>query len=554
VTGSRELRRLEVAWGVVLLVALAHRLGLFLVHRADLDAYVAANASWYTYQNLPREMLRDHLWRSLLYLQQTPPASNLLMGIALKWFSWPLGCAYALIWSQSLVCILAALVLVHLLAMLYPGRTILWTSVGILFVLNTDLVVLEYNSSGQTIYGPLTMLMLLVLVDRLLALRRSAGMWDALAIGVTMGLLVLTRPSWSFFSVVCLMLVGAIAPSHRGRAVLGCLLPIAFLQGGWALKNWLVFGLFSLTTTTWGGMQARVGLTHSGLSDEFARFEREQVTLERGYPVWKVITAMGDPMGRLAFPKDIGARDETIEHAMGMPNPFLNTLTFREMCAQDERVILDFARAHPGAILRKWWAGYRVFWQPIANYGNQFVDLFAVGNHLVDTFDLPGLVGQLAAGTLPDTQYVVQGSFPLVAEKTAPITRTPTNLYTLRWLEPFVLVLNLVGVHLLVPLIGLLWLVRLARGDPGPTPAIVSLRLLALVLVTILYGYLAVLVNVVETKESMRYRLEVEPLIWLATLLAATELARLARRSEPASGRSFDDHQAAERRHARNHG
>jgi hypothetical protein len=553
VTGSRELRRLEVAWGVVLLVALAHRLALFLVHRADLDAYVAANASWYTYQNLPREMLRDHLWRSLLYLQQTPPASNLLMGIALKWFSWPLGCAYALIWSQSLICILAALVLVHLLAMFYPGRTILWTSVGILFVLNTDLVVLEYNSSGQTIYGPLTMLLLLVVLDRLLALRRTARMRDALTVGIAMGLLALTRPTWSLFSAVCIVLVGAIAPSHRRRAVLGCLLPIAFLQGGWAIKNWLVFGVFSLTTTTWAGMNARVGLTYS-LGDELARFEREQVTVERGYPVWKVVTAMGDPMGRLAFPKDIGARDEAIEHAMGTPNPLLNTLTFREMCAQDERAILDFARAHPAAILRKWWAGYQVFWQPIANYGSQFVDLFRVGNHLVETFDVPELIAQLAAGTLPDTAYVVHGSSPLVSEKTAPITRTPTNLYTLRWLEPLILVLNLVGVHLLVPLVGVLCLVRWTRGDGGPTSAVVSLRALALVLVTTFYGYLAVLVNVVETKESMRYRLEVEPLIWLATLLAATELARLARRSEPASGRSFDDHQAAERRQARNHG
>src|SRR5262249_12843375 len=153
-------------------------------------------------------------------------------------------------------------------------------------------------------------------------------------------------------------------------------------------------------------------------------------------------TAMGDPMGRLAFPKDIGARDEAIERAMGMPNPFVNTLTFREMSAQDERAILDFARAHPLAIVRKWWAGYRVFWQPIANYGSQFVDLFTVRNHLVDTFDLPGLVRQLAAGTLPDTAYVMHGSPPLVPEKTAPITRTPTNLYTLRWLEPLILVSN----------------------------------------------------------------------------------------------------------------
>ena len=97
-----ERRRLRVASAIVLLVGLAHRVVLFLLHRGQLDALIDANANWYTYQNLPREMLGPHLLRSLLYLQQTPPASNLFMGPALTWFSWPVGCAYALIWLQTL--------------------------------------------------------------------------------------------------------------------------------------------------------------------------------------------------------------------------------------------------------------------------------------------------------------------------------------------------------------------------------------------------------------------------------------------------------------------
>jgi len=124
---------------LVVLVALAQPAALFLLHRADLDAFVDANASWYSYQNLPREMLRDHLLRSLLYLQQTPPASNLFMGLALRWFSWPAGVAYSLNWLQTVVCVLGAVVLMHVLALLYPGRAILWTVIGLLFLLNTDL-------------------------------------------------------------------------------------------------------------------------------------------------------------------------------------------------------------------------------------------------------------------------------------------------------------------------------------------------------------------------------------------------------------------------------
>jgi hypothetical protein len=84
-----ERRRLRVAWTIVVLVGLAHRVALFMLHRGQLDALIDTNASWYTYQNLPREMLGSHLLRSLLYLQQTPPASNLFMG---------------LIWLISLIC------------------------------------------------------------------------------------------------------------------------------------------------------------------------------------------------------------------------------------------------------------------------------------------------------------------------------------------------------------------------------------------------------------------------------------------------------------------
>src|SRR5262249_46374536 len=160
-----ERRRRAVAYGIVFVVALTQRAAVFLVHRARLDAYIDANASWYTFQHLPREMLGDHLFRSLVLLQQTPPASNLLMGLALKWFSWPTGVAHAMIGMEAAVSILTALVLVHLIATLYPRRVALWVAVGLLFVLNNDLIVIEYASMGQLIYGPLAMLFSLLVVD-----------------------------------------------------------------------------------------------------------------------------------------------------------------------------------------------------------------------------------------------------------------------------------------------------------------------------------------------------------------------------------------------------
>jgi hypothetical protein len=212
---------------------------------------------------------------------------------------------------------------------------------------------------------------------------------------------------------------------------------------------------------------------------------------------------------------------------MGMDNPLTNTVTFRTTCAMDQRLFLEFVRANPGTMAKKWVRAYRVFWQPIANYGQMFVDLFAVGNHLTDSFDLRNVVAQLRAGTLPDTQYVTSGLHDPWHPSDAP-GPTPTSLYTVRWLEPFILVLNLISVHVLLPLLAIWWLA--SRLPRPPSDRFDPLRMSALLVAVIFYGYLAALVNLVETIENMRYRLEVEPMIWLISLICVTELTGILRR------------------------
>ena len=43
----------------------------------------------------------------------------------------------------------------------------------------------------------------------------------------------------------------------------------------------------------------------------------------------------------------------------------------------------------------------------------------------------------------------------------------------------------------------------------------------------VVYLYLAGVVNLIETTENTRYRLEVEPVIWVITLICLGELGRL---------------------------
>jgi hypothetical protein len=521
-TEMGERRRLIVAWSIVLGAAIAHRLALFLLHRTDLDAFIAANGVWYIQFYFPREMLQDHLLGAMLLLQQTPPVPNLLMGLALKGFAWPAGVAKLMMGLQSLLSILTAAVLVHLLAVLYPRRVVLWIAFGLLFVLNTDLVVLEYFGMGQTIYEPIAMLCTLVMLDALVRLRRSGRLRCAAAAGLAAGLLVLARATWYLFPIPLLLLVAGLAPARRVRAVLACLVPVLVLQGGWALKNYAVYGVLSPATSTWGGLHALAGLRAAGMSQEFEDFRRGSERAAETSPSPESLSA-----------QEIRDREAWVQRTLGLSIPILNTLGLRTAFAQNQREFFRFVRARPGTMLRKWWKAYHIFWQPIANYGQQYVDLFVVSNRITNPFDLPGIVRQLLAGTLPDVQYVASGSHPLVSldpkDKLSPHRLAPTSLYTVRWLEPFALMLELVGVHVLLPLVGIVWLAdRVRRGWSAP-PLFDPLRMAALLVGATFYAYLAGLVNLVETSENMRYRLEVEPIIWVMTLICITELARLLR-------------------------
>jgi hypothetical protein len=517
-----ERKRLVVAWSIVLGAAIAHRLALFLLHRADLDAFIEANGVWYIFQYLPREMLRDHLVRAMLLLQQTPPVPNLLMGLALKGFAWPAGVAKALIELQSLASILTATVLVHLLSVLYPRRVVLWTVIGLLFVLNTDLVVLEYNNMGQVMYEPLNMLAALVILDALVGLRRTGRLRYAVAASVTTGLLVLARATWYLFPLLCLLLVAALAPARRMRAVLACLVPILVLQGSWAVKNYAVYGVLSPATSAWGGLHALAGLRNAGFEKEF----------EDSRQAWRAAGLQLPPVTSLSS-QEISDRDAEVERRLGLSNPLMNTLGWRIVLATDQRDFVHFVRTHPGTMLRKWWKAYHMFWQPIANYGRWWVSLFVVSSRISDPFDFAGIIRQLRAGTLPDVQYVASGSHPHLSpdekDQVSPYRLTPTSFYTFRWIEPVALMLEIVGTHLLLPLVGVLWVVDRVRRGRSAAPLFDPLRMAALLVGATLYGYLAALVNLVETAENMRYRLEVEPVVWVMTLICITELASLLR-------------------------
>ena len=156
-TRSRE-------WPAVVLiiaVGLGHRAWLLWRSRATLAALWADNPDTYQPHHAPIELLRDHLGVALLYLQQTPPMSNLILGLMLRVLPWPRATMFGLIAMQGLITMLTALLLQRLVLGLFPGRIVFATLVALAFLFDTDVLVIEYNTFGQLFYENLGMLLVL---------------------------------------------------------------------------------------------------------------------------------------------------------------------------------------------------------------------------------------------------------------------------------------------------------------------------------------------------------------------------------------------------------
>lgn len=486
---------------------------MFHRHRAALDALAEANHDWYTGQQLPIEMLRDHLLGSMLLLQQTPPVPNVVMGIVLDYFTWPTGVSAALVGLQALLSVATAVMMARILLALYPGRAALAAAVGAAFVLNTDLVVIEYNSLGQTFYEIVAMLLGVCLAGALLDLHRTGRARHSLAAGLSVALLALTRATWSFFSLPALALVLWLVRSDRRRHAALFLAPVLLLHGGWAVKNWAVYGILSPVTSTWTGWNLANGVRGAGFADSFRDFVAARPDLR--------CFAADVSKGMPEVDERLRERDRRIEERFGMANARFNTLAMRELLAECERSVRQFALYAPGQMALKTARAYRLFWLPPANYGRFFLGLFAVENRLDRGLSPARIVDLVLAGDLPDRPLVRSGKFPKRSF-------APTSLFTLRWLEPFALLANLIGVHLLLPLALLGALLR-RREAVGGADATRSLRLVALVVFATCYAYLALVSSVGDYGENMRFRIGVEPLIWLTTIVGAGELVGLVR-------------------------
>lgn len=507
-------------YAVLIVVVLVHRIALYMSLRDAFDVLLALHPDHWTWQLLPVALLRDDLATALLYLQQNPPLPQVLAGIVLKAVATPAAAAHVLLAVQGALTLIAALLLQALLARIGMWR---WPALllALLFALSGDVILLEYNSFGQTFYENLCMPLVLGAVWLFLDIvdgRRGAAPWG---LGLLVAALALTRASFGYFflPVTLALLVARVGP----KALLAFLLPVVLLQGGWALKNQILYGYFSLPATSWTGANLAVGVFKRSGGDDTAL---RAVVLEhpRRYPAWFV--AMTREKG-IAYwqaatygpyiPADIRVRDADIARALP-GNPEQNSLAQAVVARHLQRAVRDYAIAHPAAFAAGVAQSYRQFWQPIRDYTARFAALLFVARPAGDIWSDGGLRA-FARGDFDD-YWVLQRTRALFLDDSRIFSGClHADPFALPYAPLLVYLYNVAALHALGPLllVAAAWL----RRDAGERGALAFLYLV------FLYG--AVVSSIGDHGENNRFRLAIEPLIWLLGAAIALGWLRLWR-------------------------
>jgi hypothetical protein len=462
-------------------------------------------------QLLPQAMMQEHPWWGVWFLQQAPPIPNVMWAGALALFSAPFNLAIALILLNALFSSLTA-VLMALLFYRVGANWWLGLLLSMLFLLGGDLLLLEYHTMGQFFYETLTMLLCVLSCHCALSLVRSGDRRFALYLGLCVAALALSRASFSLFWPVVLLWLCAVGFWRRPLVLAAFLLPVLLLHGGWSVKNYWVHGYWSWSTSSWGGANIQRGeRTRNGLMfNEWMALQPpicpspwHELTVKPPFYFGLIPESWGNDL-----PAQVAERDRYIAEKRGH-SADLDSVAAREWSKCLVKEFLYYWQDHPELLIGGTWRSYQVFWLPIRQFSvtQPFplwprMDAYAEGIHwsrsLRDAWSEWG-------GDYSIRQVPIAFELPNVSDY------APVTIIALPFFFSAISALNFALLHSLPLLIACLWYWKVeARWPRG-----CSFFLL-------IYCYLAGFTSVVEYGENMRFRIEVEPIIWVMSILIAS--------------------------------
>jgi hypothetical protein len=472
---------------------------------------------------LPEITMRSHPWWGLWYLQQTPPLSYMVGVVVAALFHNPYKIAVFCLMMQGTMASATAASMALLLVRL--GIAARWAFLAaFIFLMAGGMITIEYHTMGQMWHDLMAMLLTVLACHVGVTISRRLTAGAAFDLGIYTGLLVLTRATFSFFApfmAAWLILMGA---WRKPMTLLAFIAPVLVMQGGWVLKNYIAFGYINTATSSWGGANLYHGEVVRHGSTEFHDWIANHKPLCP--EPWYDLTVNMPPTSTIFYflpsqwpegklPPGVVAKDAEVAARRGAVAGW-DTLAdaLWSQCLMKEFSAYWLHR--PALVAKEWWQSYQLFWHPIGQY--------AVRQPLTLQPDQTEYsFGLNLARSIRDAFREYHAHYLLLQRKITldPITKADfvrVPMISLPVIPELIAALNFITVNSLP----LLLLVRWAAGRKTPFPTGFWFLVLA-------FAYAAGFSCLGEFSENMRYRLEIEPVIWILSLLIAIEWVRLAR-------------------------
>lgn len=535
---DRLSRRDYAAVIMLFSVGIAHRLVQLVILYPQISEHVVDKR--FVMQLLPEAIWRDHFWAGLLYLQQSPPIPNLFFAAIVRSFDSAPVIAAIFVGLQALLVSCTAGAMLCLLRRLgfSLGPSML---LSVIFLFSGDLIVMEYSAYANFFYEQSTMLLCLLSCLAALSYSRDGKAKYLVWLGLCVATLALTRSTFSYFSIPVFFWIIYVyrkngKSGHLLKLLLSFLLPILALHGSWVAKNYFYGDYFSIATSTWGGANARTGdIRRQGAEPLLTWLEQREDICDAHWI--SMVKRFQNPIfffpPKKEFlshsqPAEVLARNKLVADARG-DTVFFDTETFRLYSQCLEKIYVRYWMSEPSSTMRGVWASYQLFWFPIREFAARNpVPLTPMAiqdqDNLRVSLWLQRAIEELAFPHAYRFTYPDFSNFPDDIWR-----HEDTTVLAIPSIPLIIHTINFLALHSL-PILILVLYVRNKKAYQRWTGEL-SFMLLC-------YLYVAGLCNLVEYGENMRFRLEVEPIIWVlsATIIRQYyELAMAARVRKPTS-------------------
>jgi len=415
---------------------------------------------WY----LPPEIVQHHFAESMLYLRGEPPLPQLFLGTLMKlagWpFSWPL---------DSILLSLATLITAFLMQdimLRFAFNRALATGLAAAWCIYPACLGVEVAAFPTAFYEALpAFFFTLALWLCLRCFDKEHNRRWLWAFGLAGVMLSMSRSTLSWIFLLPIFIVLFI-PGDKKKLAIGCLaLAVQLL---WAAKNYAVYGQFNLETASDVGQNILSTVMNTGHFDEFHAFSvsrhPDDAFILEGLPC---LAQMNIPCAEKLMPT-VEGRDTLLQQQLST-NSFLfgESYFMHEMSKQIKPLFSDFLLHNPSVALDMIARSYQLFW----------------GNIYWQVSYIPGLDAD-----------------PLLLR-----TNALTEKY--KWF-------NIVAIHLLSPIaVCLIFISLLRRQRLNPLQVGFLYALLA-------FCYVALVSSLGDHGENARYRVDVEPLVWLLPFIS----------------------------------